>query len=267
MAQHDYNIANAGGATVRADINNVLAAVQSLNSGTGAPSSTVAGMLWLDTAGGLPYALKIRDGGNNHWLTIASVNDPGSDGNIETSATIKGTIDTTATFPGPGSGADGGHILQVKSAIFSGEQVIAITAGVTDITNLSCALTITSGNKIFIMANVEVGFSVDAFGALYVTDGSNNVLVQNTGASGNQVNASVGLTPPDADDGDVYLSKSFSFHYLWTPSSGTSHTVKMRGLCKRDTGDSIYINRMEDNSNADHHVKGTSSLTIFEVQA
>ena len=45
MAQHDYNIANAGGATVRADINNVLEAIQSLNSGTGAPSSTVAGML------------------------------------------------------------------------------------------------------------------------------------------------------------------------------------------------------------------------------
>lgn len=90
MAQHDYNIANAGGATVRADINNVLAAVQSSNSGTSAPSSTVAGMLWLDTSGGLPYALKIRDGGNNHWLTIGTVNDPGSDGNMSVGA-IEGT--------------------------------------------------------------------------------------------------------------------------------------------------------------------------------
>ena len=83
MAQHDFNIANAGGATVRADINNVLAAIQSSNSGTGAPSSTVAGMLWLDTSGGLPYALKIRDGGNNHWLTIGTVDDPGSDKGME----------------------------------------------------------------------------------------------------------------------------------------------------------------------------------------
>ena len=81
MAQHDYNIANAGGATVRADINNVLAAVQSLNSGSSAPSSTVAGMLWLDTSGGLPYALKIRDGGNNHWITLTSITDPGADSN------------------------------------------------------------------------------------------------------------------------------------------------------------------------------------------
>ena len=91
MAQHDYNIANAGGATVRADINNVLEAIQSLNSGTGAPSSTVAGMLWLDTSGGLPYELKIRDGGNNHWLSFASITDPGSDSPITLS---DGVVDT-----------------------------------------------------------------------------------------------------------------------------------------------------------------------------
>lgn len=100
MAQHDYNIANAGGATVRADINNVLAAIQSANSGTGAPSSTVAGMFWLDTSGGLPYALKIRDGGNNHWLTLAYITDPGSDGSL-----IVAAIEGTSVFS---SGETGG---------------------------------------------------------------------------------------------------------------------------------------------------------------
>ena len=83
MSQHDYVIDNASGATVRADINSALAAIQSLNSGSSAPSSTVAGMLWLDTTGGVPYALKIRDAGNNHWLTLGNVTDPGSDGNLE----------------------------------------------------------------------------------------------------------------------------------------------------------------------------------------
>tara|TARA_R100000808_G_scaffold24768_1_gene58185 strand:+ start:2516 stop:3370 length:855 start_codon:yes stop_codon:yes gene_type:complete len=83
MSQHDYVIDNASGATVRADINSALGAIQSLNSGTSAPSSTAAGMLWLDTTGGAPYALKVRDAGNNHWLTLASITDPGSDGNLE----------------------------------------------------------------------------------------------------------------------------------------------------------------------------------------
>lgn len=83
MSQHDYVIDNASGATVRADINSALGAIQSLNSGTSAPSSTAAGMLWLDTTGGAPYALKIRDAGNNHWLTLADINDPGSDQTLE----------------------------------------------------------------------------------------------------------------------------------------------------------------------------------------
>lgn len=83
MAQHDYVIDNASGATVRADINSALGAIQSLNSGTSAPSSTAAGMLWLDTTGGAPYVLKVRDAGNNHWLTLGNVTDPGADGNLE----------------------------------------------------------------------------------------------------------------------------------------------------------------------------------------
>ena len=86
MAQHDYVIDNASGATVRADINSALSAIQTLNSGTSAPSSTAAGMLWLDTTGGAPYALKIRDAGNNHWLPIGSVTDPGADGNLSVAA-------------------------------------------------------------------------------------------------------------------------------------------------------------------------------------
>jgi len=83
MSQHDYVIDNASGAVVRADINSVLQAILSGNSGTSAPSTTVAGMWWMDTTGGAPYTLKIRDAGNNHWLTVASITDPGSDGDAD----------------------------------------------------------------------------------------------------------------------------------------------------------------------------------------
>jgi hypothetical protein len=54
MSQHDYVIDNASGATVRADINSALSAIQSLNSGTSEPSSRAEGLLWLDTTGGSP---------------------------------------------------------------------------------------------------------------------------------------------------------------------------------------------------------------------
>ena len=71
MSQHDYSIANGSGSSVRSDINDALGAIQSLNSGSSAPSTTVAYMLWLDTSNNL---LKMRNGSNNGWVEIGSSN-------------------------------------------------------------------------------------------------------------------------------------------------------------------------------------------------
>ena len=71
MSQHDYSIANGSGSSVRSDINDALGAIQSLNSGSSAPSTTVDYMLWLDTSNNL---LKMRNGSNNGWIEIGSSN-------------------------------------------------------------------------------------------------------------------------------------------------------------------------------------------------
>tara|TARA_Y100001973_G_scaffold92336_1_gene141973 strand:- start:3050 stop:3997 length:948 start_codon:yes stop_codon:yes gene_type:complete len=122
MAQHDFNIANAGGATVRADINNVLSAIQSNNSGSSAPSSTVAGMFWLDTSAD-PYVLKIRDKGNNHWLKVADVTDPGSDGDLQIVAPLetKGGTGQTSYTQGDILYSDGSNSLAKLGAGTSGQ--------------------------------------------------------------------------------------------------------------------------------------------------
>jgi hypothetical protein len=65
MAQHDYSIANAGGATVRSDINDALAAILSQNSGATEPAVTAPFMPWYDTTAG---ALKIRNAANTSWV-------------------------------------------------------------------------------------------------------------------------------------------------------------------------------------------------------
>jgi hypothetical protein len=44
MAHHDLDIANADGATFRADLNNALMALGSTMKGPNAPSAPVAGM-------------------------------------------------------------------------------------------------------------------------------------------------------------------------------------------------------------------------------
>jgi hypothetical protein len=63
MAQHDYDIANQSFPAFRTDLNNVLEAINTSNSGTSRPSGAVAGTIWLDTSGGVTaYILKFYDG-------------------------------------------------------------------------------------------------------------------------------------------------------------------------------------------------------------
>lgn len=68
MAQHDYNIANSDGATVRADLNSVFLAIVSSNSGASAPTTTFAYQWWADTTNSL---LKQRNAANSAWLVRA----------------------------------------------------------------------------------------------------------------------------------------------------------------------------------------------------
>lgn len=66
----DYTIANDTGANVRSDINAVLGAIQTLNSGSSDPSANVAFQLSVNTTSNL---LKIRNAANNGYITIGNV--------------------------------------------------------------------------------------------------------------------------------------------------------------------------------------------------
>jgi len=72
MAQvSDYTIANGTGSAVRTDLNNVFAAIQSLNSGSADPSGTqVAFQLSVNTTSNL---LKLRNASNNGYIEIGNV--------------------------------------------------------------------------------------------------------------------------------------------------------------------------------------------------
>ena len=66
----DYVIANATGSGVRTDVNSVLSAIVTKNSGTAEPSATYSYMWWADTT---LNKLKIRNGANTSWLVIGDL--------------------------------------------------------------------------------------------------------------------------------------------------------------------------------------------------
>jgi hypothetical protein len=88
MSQHDYDIANQSFPAFRTDLNNVLGAINSSNSGTSRPSGAVAGTIWLDTSGGVTaYILKFYDGADDIAL-----------GTINTTANTVDWTDSSVTF-------------------------------------------------------------------------------------------------------------------------------------------------------------------------
>ena len=99
MAQHDYNIANQSGADFRADLNNALSAIATVNSGASEPSTTFAHQLWVDTSNNV---LKIRNAANSAFITTG-VSITASNtfaGNLTGNADTATTLATARTING-----------------------------------------------------------------------------------------------------------------------------------------------------------------------
>lgn len=70
MSQNDFTIANASGASVRADMNSAFQALASASAGATAPSTTFQYQYWFDTTLNIQ---KQRDGANTAWVSLWSL--------------------------------------------------------------------------------------------------------------------------------------------------------------------------------------------------
>ena len=171
MAQvSDYSIANGTGAAVRTDLNNVFAAIQSLNSGSAVPSGTqVAFQLSVNTTSNL---LKIRNAANNGYIEIGNVTQANLGLAPVAGATFTGTVihnytgalrlpvGTTGQRPGsPATGDIRFNSTTTSAEIYNGSEFTAVgggagaTGGGNDEvffesdTNVTTDYTITSGKN------------------------------------------------------------------------------------------------------------------------
>ena len=90
MAQHDYVIANGTGSAVRSDLNDALAAIVSMNSGSTEPSTTFAFQFWADTNANL---LKMRNSANDGWIELRQL-----DGEFTSVSVANGTAAAPSIF-------------------------------------------------------------------------------------------------------------------------------------------------------------------------
>ena len=264
MAQHDYDIANGTGAAVRSDINNVLDAVVSQNSGGSAPSTTFSYQQWADTSAGL---LKIRNGANNAWITVgtldaanlglATLASPNLSGNptaptpasgdndtsIATTAFVKTLVDSAvATAVGNLTDAQmpQGSVLQVKNFHYDGVHDSSSTLNIG--TPLVGTITpSSSSNKILITCHVNCE-TVPSFGnaPVYIScyrgaglnanlSGTNLAPVSVDWSSSIADNVR-GFCSFDADSANDHADGMVSLSHLDSPSSTSSvtYTVAMR---------------------------------------
>ena len=118
MAQHsDYNIANQGFPAFRTDLNNVLSAINTLNSGTSRPASAVANSLWLDTTTSTAPTLKYYDGADD--ISLAT---------IDHTANTVNWLDSTVSITGLSTTATGTVLTLTDSSISSTQDIRLPTA-------------------------------------------------------------------------------------------------------------------------------------------
>jgi len=141
MAQvSDYTIANGTGSAVRTDLNNVFAAIQSLNSGSADPSGTqVAFQLSVNTTSNL---LKLRNAANNGYIEIGDVTQANLGLAKLSGSTFTGTVihnytgalrlpvGTTGQRPGsPATGDIRFNSTTTSAEIYNGSEFTAVGGG------------------------------------------------------------------------------------------------------------------------------------------
>jgi hypothetical protein len=146
MSQNDMVIANANGATVRADINSALQALASANGGATAPSTTYANQLWFDTVND---QLKIRDEANANWVVAASLVGttwiPFSNGSVlGTMANLNAAGISTSLF--------------LSSNIALAGSLTSVTSGTPNFASSGNAVTLSSTATANTLGTVQAGF-------------------------------------------------------------------------------------------------------------
>lgn len=145
MSQNDFSLANANGATFRADVNSAFQAIASNNGGSSAPSTTYANMWWFDTGSDI---LKIRDEANANWVNVASL--------VGTTWVPYSNGSVLGTLANQNASAIGVNLaMNAKSIAFS---TTSVSSGTPDFATAGNVVTLSSTATANTLGTVQAGF-------------------------------------------------------------------------------------------------------------
>ena len=164
MAQAtDFTIANQSFPSFRTDLNSVLSAINTMNSGTSRPSSAVAGTMWLDTTSASSPTIKFFDGTDD--ISFATIDYSANTVNFLDSTVVADLVADTTPQLGGNLDVNGNDIVSTSNANIdlvpngTGDLILNTNAG----TN-SGNITIADG------ANGNIDLTTNGTGAIKFND-------------------------------------------------------------------------------------------------
>ena len=184
MAQAtDFTIANQSFPDFRTDLNTVLGAINSSNSGTSRPSSATTGTFWLDTtnSGSNLLVLKFFDGSDD--ITFATFNT--SSNSVDVSDSASDLVGDTTPQLGGNLDVNGNDIVSTSNAnidlVPNGTGDVTLQADTVQIGDNNANATLTTNGTGDLILNTNAGTNA---GNITLEDGANGHIQVTTNGTG-----------------------------------------------------------------------------------
>lgn len=270
MSQDSLIAGNVAGAAFRTAVNNALATLVSLNSGTTEPATMYAYMLWADTTTGL---LKIRNAANSAWVTVGLLSNLwASPGTIGSTTANTGKFTTLVATSDAGIAAT--QKLYLDGITLNGDTYIAETsANVVQIyagggQGLYAGSTgggVVSGQKLFIDGGVDT-YAYESSANIFniVTGGVSAVSFDSNGIAGGALVATQAQQETGTSTANVVTPGRQQYHpsaakaWIKCDAAGTINaSYNVTSITDTGTG-ALTVTWNVDFSSANYAVTGTA---------
>ena len=183
MAQHDYDIENSSFPAFRTNLNGVLDAINSSNSGTSRPSSAVAGTIWLDTTSASTPTLKYYDGAGD--ISLATLDHSANTVNWLDSTVSADLVNDTSPQLGGNLDINGNDIISTSNAnidlVPNGTGDVTLQSDTVQIGDSDANATLTTNGTGDLILNTNSGTNS---GNITISDGANGNIDISTNGTG-----------------------------------------------------------------------------------